>query len=262
MMLWSKYNWLCNLQLDFSLEVSFLSVVTLLNPRFLISSTFLSISFSSLYSQPVLSQAENRFLNRQDSGDRAENHYWPRLGSIATTMASPDNRTDCHGYQIVNAHSRWKPLRPAFPFLKELCFKGKKIDIYSLFRQLQCLSTPHVTIKSKIGWEYSKCIVFFSTLQATFLPFQRCLSFCGIATYGDVFLLQRLLIPHQARCAPVQQLYVCQAAEACRSNQSPHFLSRIESFHESFCDRPFSWQTFYLVTVKRAQVELTIPHFH
>lgn len=114
----------------------FLSVVILLNPRFLISSTFLSISFSSLYSQPVLSQAENRFLNRQDSGDRAENHYWPRLGSIATTMASPDNRTDCHGYQIVNAHSRWKPLRPAFPFLKELCFKGKKIDIYSLFRRL------------------------------------------------------------------------------------------------------------------------------
>lgn len=212
MMLWSKYNWLCNLQLDFSLEVSFLSVVILLNPRFLISSTFLSISFSSLYSQPVLSQAENRFLNRQDSGDRAENHYWPRLGSIATTMASPDNRTDCHGYQIVNAHSRWKPLRPAFPFLKELCFKGKKIDIYSLFKRLQCLSTPHVTIKSKIGWEYSKCIVFFPALQATFLPFQRCLSFVELQHMVMCFYCSGcwFLIGHAAllysSCMSVRQL--------------------------------------------------------
>lgn len=123
---------------------------------------------------------------------------------------------------------------------RSFVLKEKNQTYTVFFRRLQCLSTPHVTIESKIGWEYSKCIVFFSTLQATFLLFQRWLSFYGIATYGDVFLLQRLLIPHQACCAPVQQLYVCQAAEACRSNQSPHFLSRIESFHESFCSRPFS----------------------
>lgn len=40
-----------------------------------------------LYSQPAPSHAENRSLKSQDSGDRAEDHYWPHLGSIATAPA-------------------------------------------------------------------------------------------------------------------------------------------------------------------------------
>lgn len=45
-------------------------------------------------SQPVPSQPENRFLNRQGSGDGAEEHYWPHLDFIATTMAPLDNGID------------------------------------------------------------------------------------------------------------------------------------------------------------------------
>lgn len=97
---------------------SFISVVT--NLKLFLLSPFLSISSTSLYFQAVPSQAENRFLNRQGSRDRAENHYWPHLGSIATAMASQDNRIDCHGYQSVNAHSNWKPLKPAFPVFGDL----------------------------------------------------------------------------------------------------------------------------------------------
>lgn len=86
------------------LDFPFLSLVTFLNPPSMSpplpphththTRFSLSISSSSLYSPPVPSQAENRFLNRQDSGDQAEYHYWPHLGSIATTMASLDNRID------------------------------------------------------------------------------------------------------------------------------------------------------------------------
>lgn len=81
-------------QWEFGSSVSFISVVT--NPKLssFFAHTFLSIFSTSLYFQAVPSQAENRFLNRQGSGDRAENHYWPHLGSIATAMASQDNRIE------------------------------------------------------------------------------------------------------------------------------------------------------------------------